>query len=449
MRVRHDPPSTARGRVRSLAIVCIALGSLGLGACGNDEDPGGGSDPTKPPVDPSTSSTTETPTSSTGETDPVPTTGDSDSTTGDPPDPTTTTDPPPDPLTVDCGEPPAGAAAAKYSHQPTAAGGTPGYTWSANDLPEGLTIDPDTGLISGAPTGPGDYMFELTVMDSAGMAAKTGCPAVTIGDKFGVDLEAIPGPCITGEDSLLDYVVGGDGTAIECVAPKGIGDGTLPAGVTIDKTACTITGAITETRYGTFAWIVRGRQSGVDVFVPYCATQDKQAPGAYDIIGSHSGGNDNELEPLELSAPVDQPLRLDGDADPTFLIDKGACGASCFFGFLYQVSPTPFGTGACTMDKDKCFGLCPLVADANEPDGDKQIGCSLVPAMGPKTGFAHEMWAKGDVVPDDFNSRPFILQWLIDYCVSSVMGECTGKDAILANGDGSNLAFPVIVRPQG
>jgi hypothetical protein len=446
MRVRQDPPWTARGRRISLGLVCCALASLT--ACGNDEDVGGSGDSqtTKPP-DATTSSTTETPTSSTGETDPMPTTGEPDPTTGEP-DPTTT-GPDPDPLTVDCGTPPNGAAAAKYSHQPTADGGSPAYTWSANNLPDGLTIDPDTGAITGAPTTPGDYVFELVVMDSDGMSAKTECPSVNINDQLGVDLEAMPGPCITGEESLLDYVFGGDGTPIECIAPKGVGDGTLPAGITIDKQACTITGAITETRYGTFAWIVRGRQSGVDVFVPYCATQDKQAPNAYDIIGSHSGMLDNELEPIELTVNPADPLRFDGDADPAFVIDKGACGASCFFGFLYQVSPTPFGTGECAGDKDKCFGLCPLVADANEPDGDKQIGCSLVPAMGPKTGFAHELWAKGDVPPAEFQTRPFILQWLIDYCVSNVMGECTGKDAILANGDGSNLAFPVIVRPQG
>jgi hypothetical protein len=68
--------------------------------------------------------------------------------------------------------------------------------------------------------------------------------------------------------------------------------------------------------------------------------------------------------------------------------------------------------------------------------------------MGDKTGFAHEMWAKGDVPPVEFASRPFIVQWSIDYCLSDVQADCAGKAAILANGDGSNLEFPVIIRPQ-
>lgn len=434
-------------RVRG-TLIC-AVGLLTLAACGNDEDVGGSSD----------SQTTKQPTSDTSSTTDTPTTGATDSdtvlptTTTDEPQTTgttdaTTTDMPPDPLTVDCGAPPSGAKAAKYSHQPSAAGGTPSYTWSATGLPAGLTIDPGSGEISGASQEVGDFAFELTVMDSGGMSAMTTCPGVNFNDQLGVDLDAIDGPCLVAGESLLDYISGGDGTPIECVTPKGIGDGTLPAGITIDKTKCTIAGSITETRYGTYAWIVRARQSGVDVFAPYCATQDKQAPKAYTIIGNHSGKMDNELEPLVLATKADQSLLLDGDADPAFVVDKGECGASCFFGFAYTVSPSPFGTGACTTDKDKCFGLCPLVADANEPDGDKQIGCSLVPKMGLKTGFAHEMWAKGDVPPDEFKARPFILQWAIDYCVTNVNGNCTGKDAILANGDDSNLAFAVIVRPQ-
>lgn len=434
-----------RGTIaRALALLCPLLT-----ACGGDEDAGGGSGvppTTEPPSDSSTSTTDDTPTTSTSATDTE--TPTSEPETSESATTTTTTTDPPAPLTVDCGAPPGGAKAAQYSHQPTAAGGTPDYVWSASGLPDGLTIDPDSGEISGAPLTPGDYVIELSVTDGGGMAAMASCPAIAINEQFGVDLDLLPGGCISGDQTLLDFVVGGDGTAIECATPKGVGDGVLPAGITVDKEKCKSTGAIAETRYGTYAWIVRARQSGVDVYAPFCATQSQQAPKAYNIVGNHSGKLDNELEPLVLEPSKGAPLLLDGDADPSFVVDKGACGASCFFGFLFQVSPSPFGTGACNQDKDKCFGLCPLVADANEPDGDKQIGCSLIPKVGLKTGFAHEMWAKGEPVPAEFQTRPFVLQWSIDYCVTNVMGQCTGKDAILANGDGSNLAFAVIVRPQ-
>lgn len=422
-------------------------------ACGADEDVGGGGGggPTASPTTDLTTSTTDPTTSSstsgTDATTMVPTSsGTSDASTGT--SDGTSTGPAPDPLTLDCKQPPLGAKAAMYSHQPSAAGGVPGYTFTAMGLPPGLAINANTGAITGVPEETGDFVFELGVTDSEGATAMTSCPGVTINDQLGVDLDAMTGPCITAGESITDYLLGGDGSPVECVAPQGLGDGSLPDGITIDSATCEITGTITDTRYGTWAWIVRARQSGVDVFAPYCATQDKQAVTAYKIVGSHSGQQDNELDPLILASKVGDPLRLDGDADPLFVVDKGACGNSCFFGFAYKVSPSPFGTGACAQDKDKCFGLCPLVADANEPDGDKQIGCSLVPAMGLKTGFAHEMWAKGDVVPDGFATRPFIVQWSIDYCLSDVQANCAGKAAILANGGGSNLEFPVIVRPQ-
>ncbi|MBA3549583.1 MAG: putative Ig domain-containing protein [Nannocystis sp.] len=431
----------------------LLLCPLWLLACSTDEDVGGSGGPSAPPTtDPDPTTSTTTPTSSDSSTDGdattiVPTsTGEPDSTTG-----TTevvTTGPGPEPLTVDCKLPPAGAKAAQYSHQPGAAGGVPGYTWTAMGLPAGLAIDAGSGEISGIPEESGAFAFELIVTDTEGVMAQTSCPAVMINDQLGVDLDAMTGPCITAGESITDYLIGGDGTAIECVAPQSLGDGVLPAGITIDKATCEITGTITETRYGTWAWIVRARQSGVDVYAPYCATQDKQAAKAYKIVGSHSGKLDNELEPLTLPIKIADQLRFDGDADPAFVVDKGSCGNSCFFGFAYKVSPSPFGTGDCAQDKDKCFGLCPLIADVNQPDGDTQIGCSLVPAMGAKTGFAHEMWAKGDVPPVGFATRPFILQWSVDYCLSDMQAQCAGKAAILTNGDGSNLEFPIIIRPQ-
>lgn len=456
--LEFDDPSRAGGDLAPRATRWLLLYPLCLLACGADEDVGGAgggptASPTSEPMTSEPTTSTTTPTSSASDSD-----SDSDATTAAPtstgPEPTTgttdtsTTGPEPEPLTVDCKAPPVGAKAAQYSHQPAAAGGAPAYTWTAQGLPAGLAINANTGEISGAPEQAGDFVFELGVTDSEGAMAATICPGVTINDQLGVDLDAMTGPCITAGESITDYLLGGDGSPVECVAPQGLGDGVLPDGLTIDKETCEITGTITATRYGTWAWIVRARQSGVDVFAPYCATQDKQAVNAYEIVGNHSGKLDNELEPLLLKAKLDAPLRLDGDADPGFVVDKGACGNSCFFGFAYKISPSPFGTGACNEDKDKCFGLCPLIADANEPDGDKQIGCSLVPAMGMKTGFAHEMWAKGDPVPVGFATRPFVLQWSVDYCLSDLQAQCAGKDAILANGDGSNLEFAVIVRPQ-
>jgi hypothetical protein len=427
----------------------IIVASLAM-ACGNDEDVGGSSNsPTTTPPDGTTTTTGETPTTSDTDSDTLvdsDTQSTNDETTG--PDETTATAPP-DPLMVDCGALPNGAVAAEYEHQPSADGGDPSYSWAASGLPDGLTIDEGTGKISGTPTSAGMFSVTITVTDQDSVVVEAQCPDVTINDKLHVDLDAFAGPCLEAGESILDFVTGGDGTEIVCATPKGVGDGDLPAGITIDPASCEIEGSIAETRYGTWVWIVRARQSGVDVFAPYCATQSQQGPNAYTILGNHSGGMDNVLEPLEVTYDPSMPLKIDGDADPAFEVTRDVCGDSCFFGFAYSVTQSPLGSGACLTDDDKCLGLCPLVADAAEPDGDKQIGCSLVPkAMNPKIGFAHELWAKGDTPPDDFATRPFVQQWSIDYCISSLQTDCNTKAAILANGDSSNLEFAVILRPQ-
>lgn len=429
------------------------LGVALVAGCGGDEDAGGSSyggsasQTTQQGTDATTGTTAETPTTSASVTA---TDGTTSASATDTDGTTTTTGPAP--LVVDCGTPPGGAQGATYKHQPAASGGVPGYKWSATGLPPGLMIHPNTGLISGAPSGPGDFAVEITVEDVQGTMAMTTCPSITIADQLAVDYDGLfgGGPCVVaGGKTILDYVSGGDGSPISCSVPGGLGNGALPMGLAVDPDSCAIVGAIAETRYGGWAWMVAAQQSGVTVYAPYCATQAQQAPKAYDIVGSHSGKTDNELEPLVVKFAAGDPLLFDGDADPLFEVTKGVCGDSCFFGFLYKVSQSPLGTGACKSDKDGCFGLCPLVADPNQPDGDTVMQCSLLPKMGtPKIGFAHEMWAKGDVAPAEFQGRPFIVQWSVDYCLSSTQADCQGKDAILANGAGSNLEFPVIFRPQ-
>jgi hypothetical protein len=353
---------------------------------------------------------------------------------------------------VDCGTPPKGAQGAKYKHKPSASGGVPAYKWSATGLPEGLEIHPGSGEIHGVPTTIGEYVIELTVTDVKDNVATAICPALAVGEMLKVDYDALfaDGPCITaGGKTILDYITGGDGSPITCSAPGGLGNGKLPLGLGIAAESCAITGTIAETRYGGWGWMVEAEQSGVRVYAPYCALQTQQAPKAYKISGDHSGQQDNALVPMVVKFKPDQPLRLGSQGDPRFEVIKGTCGDSCFFGFAYQVSSSPLGTGACETDADTCFGLCPLVPDANEPDGDKQLQCSLLPLLSaPKIGFTHEMWAKGDPPPEGFKTRPFVAQWSIDYCLSDKAPDCQGKAAILKNGDNTNFEFPVIFRPE-
>ncbi|MGA2261806.1 MAG: kelch repeat-containing protein, partial [Acidobacteriota bacterium] len=64
---------------------------------------------------------------------------------------------------------PAAVTGATYTQSLLAAGGPSPFTWSvvAGTLPTGLSLDPNTGIISGSPTAPGNYTFTVQVTDAA------------------------------------------------------------------------------------------------------------------------------------------------------------------------------------------------------------------------------------------------------------------------------------------
>jgi hypothetical protein len=124
---------------------------------------------------------------------------------------------------------------APYSFHLAAAGGIPPYTWSANGLPAGLSMDTGSGLISGVINAAGALSFTIRVIDSTQASSVNlfrlnvilpSLPAVQIS---GLPNNTDPAQQIGLEISLAaSFPVDLSGQAILSFSPDaGNGDGTV------------------------------------------------------------------------------------------------------------------------------------------------------------------------------------------------------------------------------
>ena len=69
-------------------------------------------------------------------------------------------------LSISPGSAPQGSVGAPYTAVFTASGGSSPYTWSAGNLPPGLSITTNSGIIGGTPTVAGSFQITVGVTDA-------------------------------------------------------------------------------------------------------------------------------------------------------------------------------------------------------------------------------------------------------------------------------------------
>ncbi|GHV34383.1 hypothetical protein FACS1894187_04850 [Synergistales bacterium] len=198
-----------------------------------------------------------------------------------------------------------GMAIAPIDVKPCVTGGKTPYTFAADSLPPGITIDPTTGIISGAPTATGPAgTATITVTDDMSATAEITINYGAVGpaDDF------IPVTGITGVPTTT--VVGTPLTLTGTVEPSDATNNTIVWSV---KEAGTTGAAITDGKLTTAAigtvTVTATIENGKAVGVPY--TED------FDIIAVANFVPVTDITDVPTDAVVGTPLTLTGTVTPS------------------------------------------------------------------------------------------------------------------------------------
>jgi len=281
---------------------------------------------------------------------------------------------------------PGGEVGVAYDTTPAATGGTGAYTWSVTDgaLPDGLSLDPSTGEVTGTPTTSGTSTFTLVATDGAEVTA-TQDEAVTVLADPSITSDPLPGGEVGVAYDTTPAATGGTGTYTWSVT-----DGALPDGLSLDPSTGEVTGTPTTSGTSTFTLVATdgASQIGTQSESIVVAAALSVVPGVlptgeagvtYDASPSTSGGSGPTTW-----AVVDGSLPDGLTLDPATGAITGTPTAAGTFTFTLQVTDGPGATA--TVTETIVVAAAPTMLGSRTIDGNVGVAMTAQLTMDGGTG---------------------------------------------------------------
>lgn len=205
---------------------------------------------------------------------------------------------------------PSGTVDTAYSQTVEASGTTPiSFAVSAGSLPAGLTLDSDTGVVSGKPTAVGSQTFTITATNAGGTDSKEYTLAVDAAAVApSITLSSFPDAAVGSAYSQAVTATGTTPILFE------VSYGSLPAGLVLDSATGVISGTPTTVGSATFT-ITATNAGGIDSKA-FVLVVDAAAVAPSITTGSLAGA--------KVGSAYSQTVAASGTAPFTFAVSAGS-----------------------------------------------------------------------------------------------------------------------------